>query len=96
MERFVRQLLVNASRLSLSQGADPRMTSPSFLPVQAMTYHEREVLRLLASGASTGAMATSLSISPIIARNHLNKVLAKLKVHSRLEAVTFALRNGLV
>lgn len=96
MERFVQQLLASASKLSLSPGADPPMSSPAFLPVQAMTNREREVLRLLASGASTDAIATGLSISPATARNHVNKILTKLGVHSRLEAVTLALRNGLV
>jgi PAS domain S-box-containing protein len=95
-ERLVERLLFTAAKFSLSPGTDQPMSSPAFLPVQAMTKREREVLRLLASGASTQAIATKLGISPATARNHINKILVKLGVHSRLEAVTFALRNGLV
>ena len=96
MERFVQELLSNAAKFSVSAGADPPMSSPAFLPVKAMTNREQEVLRLLAAGASTDAIATKLGISPATARNHINKILAKLGVHSRLEAVTLALRNSLV
>lgn len=64
--------------------------------MQAITSREQEVLRLLASGASTEAIATQLGISPATARNHINKILGKLGVHSRLEAVTLALRNGVI
>ena len=45
---------------------------------------------------SSKAIAKKLFISPFTARNHIQKILAKLKVHSRLEAATFALRNRLV
>jgi len=57
---------------------------------------ERDVLRLLGSGASTRTIAKKLFISPATARNHVRHILAKLQVHSRLEAVTLALRNGLI
>jgi DNA-binding CsgD family transcriptional regulator len=96
LERFVEQLLSNASKLSVSPGTDPPMRSSAFPPVLAMTGREREVLRLLASGGSTQAIATKLAISPATVRNHINKILAKLGVHSRLEAVTLALRNCMI
>jgi len=96
MERFVEQLRSNVAHLSWSWGVGSAATSPAFLPVRAMTNREQEVLRLLAQGASTEAIATKLGISPATARNHINKILAKLGVHSRLEAVTLALRNSLV
>ena len=57
---------------------------------------EREVLGLLASGASTADVAGILFISPSTVRNHVHNVLAKLGVHTRLEAVAVALRNGLI
>lgn len=96
MERFVERLRSNVTNLSLSWGVGPAAISPAFLPVRAMTNREQEVLRLLAQGASTGAIAAKLGISPATARNHITKILTKLGVHSRLEAVTLALRNGLV
>lgn len=92
MERFVEQLRSNVASLSVSWGVGQATSSPAFLPVQAMTSREQEVLRLLASGTSTQAIATKLGISPATARNHINKILIKLEVHSRLDAMALALR----
>jgi two-component system, NarL family, nitrate/nitrite response regulator NarL len=61
-----------------------------------LTPREREVLALLAGGASSVDMARRLGISPNTLRTHVQSVLTKLQVHSRLEAATFAVRNELV
>ena len=53
-----------------------------------------QVLGLLAGGTSTKAIAEELFISPLTARNHILNIMAKLSAHSRLEAVTIALRWG--
>jgi DNA-binding NarL/FixJ family response regulator len=60
--------------------------------VARLTRREREVLRLMASGAGTEAIAKALVISPQTARTHIQNILTKLEVHSRLEAA--ALING--
>jgi PAS domain S-box-containing protein len=65
-------------------------------PTIDLTEREREILRALSTGASTETIARRLGISPITVRNHIQNVLGKLGVHSRLEAVTFSLRNGLL
>ena len=57
---------------------------------------EREVLGLLARGMRTSAIAEVLVISPETARTHAQNILAKLGLHSRLEAATFAIENGLL
>jgi PAS domain S-box-containing protein len=93
-ERLVERLLFTATKFLLSPETDSAMSSPAFLPVRAMTNREQEVLRLLARGASTETITAKLGISPATARNHITKILTKLGVHSRLEAVTLALRNG--
>jgi len=62
----------------------------------ALTPREREIVSLLAMGGSTDRIAERLCISPRTVRNHVNNVLGKLGVHSRLEAVTYSMRNGLV
>jgi PAS domain S-box-containing protein len=62
----------------------------------ALSDRERDVLALLATGASTGAIAKRLYISPATVRNHAQKILSSLAVHSRLEAVTLAIRDGLI
>ena len=55
-----------------------------------LTKRELEVLGLLARGRGTRAIARSLRISPSTVGNHVQHVLYKLNVHSRLEAVTVA------
>jgi PAS domain S-box-containing protein len=61
-----------------------------------LTPREREVLTLLASGLSTAPIAERLCISPRTVRNHVNSILGKLGVHTRLEAVAYSIENGLV
>ena len=51
-----------------------------------------EQLRLLARGADNQLIARALVISPQTARTHVQNILVKLRVHSRLEAVAFARR----
>lgn len=61
----------------------------------SLTRREREILRLLTSGLNTRAVAERLHVSPATVRNHVQKVLDKLGVHSRLEAVAYAHSNRL-
>ncbi|CAN5206699.1 response regulator transcription factor [soil metagenome] len=61
-----------------------------------LTRREREVLALLADGADNGGIARILFISPQTARTHIQNVLTKLGVHSRLEAASFVLQNGIL
>ncbi|MBI4494210.1 MAG: PAS domain-containing protein [Chloroflexi bacterium] len=63
--------------------------------VHWLTSREREVLLLIMAGATAPDIAQRLSISPATARNHVQNVLAKLGVHSRLEAAIVALQAGL-
>jgi DNA-binding NarL/FixJ family response regulator len=61
-----------------------------------LTRREREVLALLAKGVSKDAIAATLVISPQTARTHIQNVITKLGVHSRLEAAMFVTQNGIV
>jgi PAS domain S-box-containing protein len=61
-----------------------------------ITRREAEVLRLLASGASNASIADTLGLSVTTVRNHIEHLLAKLGVHSKLEAVVEAARTGLL
>jgi len=70
----------------------PRTKAPSELG-RPLTAREREVLSLFAEGLGTEATAARLSISRVTVRNHSQRILAKLGVHSRLAAV--ARRNNL-
>jgi DNA-binding NarL/FixJ family response regulator len=61
-----------------------------------LTRREREVLALLAQGADNAGIAQPLVISPETARTHVQNVLGKLGVHSRLEAAAFVVQNSLL
>jgi putative two-component system response regulator len=62
----------------------------------AISAREREVLQLLAEGLSTEEIAERLVLSMHTIRNHIQRVMGKLNAHSRLEAVTTAVREGVV
>jgi DNA-binding NarL/FixJ family response regulator len=64
--------------------------------IAALTKREREVLYLLAQGADNEAIGRSLLISPQTARTHIQNILSKLRVHSRLEAAALVRRSGIM
>jgi DNA-binding NarL/FixJ family response regulator len=57
---------------------------------------ELEVLELLATGATNKAIAEQLYLSVNTIRNHVQQVLVKLGAHSKLEAVSIAVREGII
>jgi DNA-binding NarL/FixJ family response regulator len=61
-----------------------------------LTTREREVLQLLAAGKSQREIATSLVIAPKTCAKHIERILEKLGVHSRAQAVAVAYRDELV
>lgn len=61
----------------------------------ALTAREEEVLRLLASGLDQRQIAKELVISSKTVASHIERILAKLGVHSRAQAVAVAHRTGL-
>lgn len=80
----------------------PRATSPRSDISEArrlaahLTARERECLTLLVEGLDTRAMTLRLGVSTTTVRSHVQALLTKLGVHSRLEAATFAVRYDLV
>jgi len=68
----------------------------ALLKLGDLSPREREVLALLARSSSTVAIADALVISPETARTHVQNILGKLGVHSRLEAAAFVIENGLI
>jgi DNA-binding NarL/FixJ family response regulator len=68
----------------------------SDLLASQLTRREREVLGLLAAGSNSSEIARALLVSPNTVRTHVQSILAKLQVHSRLEAVAFATRHHLL
>jgi DNA-binding NarL/FixJ family response regulator len=61
-----------------------------------LTSREIQILQLTAEGRSTPQVAQELFISPFTVQTHLKNILAKLGVHSKLEAVTFCIRHGAI
>ena len=61
-----------------------------------LTPRQHEVLGYLAAGCSTEQMAEMMGLSQATIRNHVKRLLRALGVHSRLEAVAVAHRDGLL
>jgi len=61
-----------------------------------LSRREQEVLRLLVEGAGNEQIGRELIISPQTARTHIQRVIRKLGVHSRLEAAMLATQTGIV
>src|SRR5215470_12203890 len=78
-----------------------RMAWRRLAPVEAkqelkLTARESEVLHCFAQGLGTDAIASRLSISRTTVRNHSQRILAKLAVHTRLAAVARGYEMGLI
>lgn len=61
-----------------------------------MTDREIDVLRLVATGISNAEVAQELFLSDATVKTHLNRVLAKLRLSNRTQAVVLAYECGLV
>ena len=66
------------------------------IAVEPLTPRELEVLRALTEGLASTQICSRLHIAPNTLRTHVQNIMGKLHVHSKLEAVAFALRNHLV
>ena len=86
-DEFLARVRRYLSRASQPRGAGIRAE---------LTSREREVLRLLASGLDQRAIAAQLVISPKTVATHIQRILGKLGVRSRAQAVALAHRHGLV
>ena len=64
--------------------------------IEQITPREREVLQALAEGLSNKEIAAKLHMSVDTERTHIMNILNKLGVHSRIQALVFATRHGLV
>lgn len=65
-------------------------------PGDVLTRRELEILRMIATGTGTRAVADKLRVSRATVRNHVQNILGKLGAHSRLEAVAMATRQRLL
>jgi two-component system, NarL family, response regulator LiaR len=63
---------------------------------EKLTDREKDVLNCLALGKSGNMIAKELNITPLTVRTHVRNLMTKLGVHSRLEAVSFAICTGII
>ena len=89
-----RRLAEGAERTSSPRW--PMMSSPAQTRPAALTTREREILRCLAEGLSTSAISERCFIAPVTVRNHVQNILQKLDVHTKLAAVVFAYSHELI
>jgi len=61
-----------------------------------LTLREREIISLMAKGHGTKEIANLLSVSSNTIRNHIQHILQKFQVHTRLEAVIYAIEHDLI
>jgi DNA-binding NarL/FixJ family response regulator len=80
-----------ASRLLLEFGRRSRVP-----PDEELTDREREVLGLLAAGASNREIASRLYLAEGTVKNHVSNILGKLHASNRTHAVTLAREQGLI
>jgi PAS domain S-box-containing protein len=80
--------------LTLAEGETPDGEANNALT--RLTRREAEVLQHLSAGMSNSRIAAALGVSQTTVRNHIEHLLAKLGVHSKLEAVVFAAQHRIV
>lgn len=74
----------------------PKLRRDAHKVPYTLSTRELEVLRLLAEGMPNAAIADRLVVSVNTIRKHVQSILAKLNAHSKLEALSIAVRQGLV
>ncbi len=77
---------------SMSRRGDDRQQ----VPTPRLTDREMEVLKLVAKGLNNRDIAKQLFISENTVKNHIRNILEKLQLHSRMEAVVYAVREKLL
>ncbi|MFP5328474.1 MAG: response regulator [Acidimicrobiia bacterium] len=75
---------------------DRRVNEKQQLPSPTLTTRELEVLKLVAKGMSNREIADDLYISENTVKNHVRNILEKLHLHSRMEAVIYAVKERLL
>jgi DNA-binding NarL/FixJ family response regulator len=83
-------------RLIAEFAARPNADRPRPVELNALTPRETDVLRLIARGRSNQEIATDLVVAEQTVKTHIGRILAKLHLRDRAQAVVFAYETGLV
>lgn len=95
-ERLAQAAIETVNQFTSETSSEELEARPYPAPGPSLTAREVEVLRLLADGLGTQALALRLGLSEATVRNHIQRLLAKLGVHSRLDAVVYGARHRLI
>lgn len=95
-ERIAQDTIRSVRALSDEERSLLLQGRPQPTPLPRLTPRELETLGLLGEGLGTQQMADRMGVSRITVRNHVERLLAKLGAHSRLEAVMLGQRLGLI
>ena len=103
LEEIIAALLAAASGFTVLTRAQSKrafrnsqVQMPTDLTPEHLTLREKEVLQMIAAGLGNKDIAARLRISANTAKFHVAQILAKLDASSRTEAVSIAIRRGLV
>ena len=93
-------VLVSRGEALFSRGIAARLLSyfsqpPAARPFADLTESERNVLRLMATGANNSTIARELSLSPKTVRNYISSIFRKLQVADRPQAIVLARQAGI-
>jgi len=89
-------LAPSVTRRLLAEMSRPRTRPELAGPLATLTERENEVLRGVAAGLSNAELATRLYVSEATVKTHVSRVLMKLDLRDRVQAVAFAYESGLV
>jgi len=85
-------LKLENERVAISKATEERPQ----MPAPRLTEREMEVLKLVAQGLNNRDIAKKLYISENTVKNHIRNILEKLHLHSRMEAVVYAVREKMI
>jgi len=91
ISRLMATKLLNEFAAQASRSKEPPPTEQS----GELTPREREVLKMVASGATNRQIAVALTLTENTVKNHLRNILEKLHLENRVQAAAWALKTGL-